>query len=149
MKIDNIEPKLQVLNYDKKMVLLRLIEVDKVDKKSYLRTLMMIIDNELVTTNYPDTRLLIAELKLFNQGNKQNKYTAIQQKDGDTNLKLQLTNRAIYISKAEAYAIADIYHESKSGTNMMKLFEGEYKPEPSVLTSWIHEAGLLLKNRGI
>ena len=146
---DNIKPKLQVLNYDRKMVLVRAIEVDEVDNKSYLRTLMLLVENEFITTNYPDTKLLLSELKLFNQGNKQNKYTSLEQKDGDINLKLKLSDSVIYISKVEAHAITEIYHESKVGTSMKKLFDGEYRPELSVLTSWIHEAGLLFKNRGI
>jgi len=77
---------------DKKISFLRAKEYVKKDNKSYLRSMLIIVDDELVTTNFADTVVLLAEIQKFERGNKQNTYTKVETHNGDVNLKLNLTN---------------------------------------------------------
>ena len=115
-------------------MLLRAKEEDFLEKKSYLRTILFMINNEIITTNYADTRLLLSEFKLFDRGNKQNKYTTLEKFEGDINLKIKLTNSTIYISKAEALTIVEMYNESKLGISMNRIIEKEYRFSAEELT---------------
>jgi len=142
---ENVELKPITLVNAKKIVLFRAKELDITNKKSYVRSLLFMVGNELITTNYPDTKLLFAEIKLFEKGNKQNSFTTLEKFEGDTNLKLKLTNGHIYISKAEALTISEIYHESKQGVNLQRLLEAELKFSPELLTQLLHESGFLDK----
>ncbi len=119
---------------DKPIMLLRAKEEDFLEKKSYLRTILFMINNEIITTNYADTRLLLSEFKLFDRGNKQNKYTTLEKFEGDINLKIKLTNSTIYISKAEALTIVEMYNESKLGISMNRIIEKEYRFSAEELT---------------
>lgn len=140
---NNIKLNAFALVNDKNFMLIRAKEQDESNSKSYVRCLLLMVGNELITTNYADTRLLLSEIKLFEKGNKQNKYTTIERKDGDINLKLKLMNSHIYISKAEAMAITDIYNESKVGISMSRMLEYELKFTPETLTRELNRAKLL------
>jgi len=142
---ENVTLEVIALIRDKNIALIRAKELDAVKKKSYARSLLIMINNELITTNYADTKLLLAELKLFNRGNKQNKFTTIETKDGDINLKLKLSNSHIYISKAEAFTISGIYEESKIGISVQRLIVEELKFTAGSLTSYLHSSKLLDK----
>jgi len=130
---------------DKNIWLIRAKELDIVNDKSYVRSLLIMVENELITTNYADTRLFLAEIKLFDRGNKQNKYTTLEKFEGDINLKLHLSNGHTYISKAEAHTISDIYHDSKSGVNMARILEFELIYTAETLTRLLHKSKLLDK----
>ncbi len=142
---ENVELKPIILVNAKNIVLFRAKELDIINKKSYVRSLLFMVGNELITTNYPDTKLLFAEIKLFEKGNKQNSFTTLEKFEGDTNLKLKLTNGHIYISKAEALAITEMYHESKQGINLQRLHEAELKFSPELLTQLLYKSGFLDK----
>jgi hypothetical protein len=142
---ENVKLEAIVLIYDKKIVLIRAKELDIGNKKNYARSLLIMIKDELITTNYADTKLLLSELKLFDRGNKQNKFTTLEKKDGDINLKLTLSNSHIYISKAEALTICGIYEESKIGISIQRLMVKELKFTADSLTSYLHESKLLDK----
>ena len=115
------------LNRDKKIFLIRGFVYDYDNKKRYLHSLLILINKTFVTQNYADTKLIIAELKLFEKGNKQNKYTQLVRKDGDINLKISLgkTNN-VYISKAEALAITSIFTESLYGFSLQRIISEEH-----------------------
>jgi len=128
---------------DKFIVLVRAKEYDEENKKNYVRSLLLMIKDELITTNYSDTKLLLAEIKLFDKGNKQNKFTSLEKINGDINLKLQLSDDYIYISKAEAFTISGIYEESKIGVSMQRIIESELKFTPEILAKLLHDNKLL------
>ena len=142
---ENVDLKPIAMIHKKQIFLFRAKELDATNKKSYVRSLLLMVGNELITTNYADTKLLLAELKLFEKGNKQNTFTSLEKFEGDTNLKLKLTNGHIYISKAEALTISEIYHESKQGVNLQRLLEAELKFYPELLTQMLYESGFLNK----
>ena len=142
---ENISLRAIPLILDKKIYLIRAKEDDYFSRKSYLRSLLVSVRDELVTTNYADTRLLLSEIKLFDKGNKQNKFTEIVQKDGDRNLKLSLTNGHIYISKAEAMTITSIYEESKIGVSLQRLLEQEIHFTPQFIAKLLIDGNFLKK----
>jgi len=142
---ENITLEVIALIRDKQIALIRAKELDIGNKKSYARSLLIMVKDELLTTNYADTKLLLTELKLFDRGNKQNKFTTLEKKDGDINLKLNLSNSHIYISKAEALTISGIYEESKIGVSIQRLMVEELKFTAESLTSYLHHSKLLDK----
>lgn len=128
---------------DKRIVIVRIKEDDTKKNKSYLRNLFILVGNEFVTTNYSDTMQLLSEIKLFNRGNKQNKYTNLVDFQGDVNLKLKLTNDHIHISRAEAMSITDIMKDAKSGLTMTRVFDNEYPFSAELITTHLIKSGLL------
>jgi len=140
---ENITLSVIPLVYDKFIALVRAKEYDEENKKSYVRSLLIMIENELITTNYADTKLLLAELKLFDKGNAQNKFTSLEKINGDVNLKLKLSDDYIYISKAEAFTISGIYEESKIGVSMQRIIESELKFTPEILAKLLYDNKLL------
>lgn len=101
------------------------------------------VGKELVTTNLADTRQLIAELKLFEKGNQQNTFTSYETFGGNVNLKLQLHNSHIYIFKAEAENIVQVYNDLTRGKNMETLLNNEYTFTLNTLTELLGCAGFL------
>lgn len=141
--IGNIHPVSIDLVIDKRIYLIRAKEVEKYERKVYIRSLLILVGNELITTNYADTKLLLAEIKLFDKGNKQNKYTVLEKKDGDINLRLQLSEGHVYISKAEAHTISEIYRESMHGMSTQRLLESEIKFSLPELAQFLNMDGFL------
>ncbi len=137
-----------VLVHDKHIFLIRGREEDLQNKRSYVRTYLIMVGNEVVTSNYADTKLLISELKLFDKGNKQNKFTVVEKFDGDINLRLKLSKGHIYITRAEALAILDIYYDSKSGVGTQRILEFELKFTRELLVKLLSNSGLLNKRIG-
>lgn len=117
-------------------------EVVRRDKK-FISNIFVMAGNELITTNYADTRQLMTELKLFERGNKQNTFTKIEKFEGNINLKLQLYNSSIYIFKSEAETIVQAYFDLIRGINMEALADNEFKFTPDILTELLGCAGIL------
>lgn len=120
---------------DKKVFLIRGKENYEKEKKSYLRTLLVMIDNELVTSTYADTVLFFTELKLFDQGNAQNRFFSVERIQNMYNLKFEseVLKKVVYISKAEADACRQIYFDSKTGVSMARILEDEFVPDIETL----------------
>lgn len=120
---------------DKKVSLIRGKENNESEKKSYLRTLMVLVGDELVTSRYADTVLFFSELKLFDQGNAQNKFFSVEKIQNMCNLKfeLEVLKQKIYISKAEADACRQIYFDAKTGVSMARILEDEFTPDLETL----------------
>ncbi|MDQ1340641.1 MAG: hypothetical protein QG567_1799 [Campylobacterota bacterium] len=137
-----------VLVRDKQIFLIRGREEDLQNKRSYVRTYLIMVGNEVITSNYADTKLLISEIKLFDKGNKQNKFTVVEKFDGDINLRLKLSKGHIYITRAEALAILDIYYDSKSGVGTQRILEFELKFTRQLLVKLLSDSGLLDKRIG-
>jgi hypothetical protein len=143
-KPEYLEPLPNFLLRDKNIILIKIKET--IQKKSYLRNLLVFVKNELVTTNYADTCLFMEELKLFNLGNEQNKYFNLKEKNSVKNLKLELLDKThIYISKSEAAAIYKMYNESKLGLSMVYIMDYEYEFTPEMLADFLFQYKLLDK----
>jgi len=147
-KIHNISLVSIDLIIDKEIYLIRAKESVRNTNRAFIRSLMFAVRNELVTTNYADTKLLMAEIKLFEKGNQQNKYTTLEKHDRDINLRLELSEGHIYISKAEAYTISEIYRESMTGMGTQRIVEAELKFTLQELAQLLNRDGFLKQNRG-
>lgn len=115
------------------------------DKKSYLRSILIMIKDELITTNFADTVVLLAEIQKFERGNKQNFYTSLEQHDGDINLKLELTEGHIYISTVEALAIINMYKHSLQGVSLIRIIEEELMLTAEMIAGYLNEKNMLNK----
>jgi hypothetical protein len=146
-----------MINYDRESLIFELIKVinnknicivkikqEVVGRgKKFISNIFVMVGNELITTNYADTRQLITELKLFERGNKQNTFTKIEKFDGNINLKLQLYNSSIYVFKSEAETIVQVYFDLIRGINMEALADNEFKFTPDILTKLLGCTGTL------
>lgn len=139
--IGDIEIKRLQTVRNKKVTIIRGKEVDTNPNKSYLRTLMVMIGNELVASNYADSVLLYCELKLYDKGNEQNHFFAIEHKNKVCNLRLKQTfsKQNIYISKAEAEAFCNMFREAKSGVSMVRMLDEEFIPTLEELASLLDD----------
>ena len=130
---------------NKKICFIRAKEKVDADKRSYLRSILIIIGDELITTNFADTVVLLAEIQKFERGNKQNFYTSVERHDGDVNLKLKLTNGHIYISTVEALAIINMYKLSLQGVSLTRIIEEELMLTPEMIAMYLSENKMLNK----
>jgi len=132
---------------DKKISFLRAKEYVKKDNKSYLRSMLILVNNELVTTNFADTTLLLAEIKKFERGNKQNFYTSVERHNGDVNLKLELTDGHIYISTTEALAIVTMHTIALQRMSMTRMIEDELMLTAEMISGYLNENNILNKKK--
>jgi len=130
---------------NKEICFIRAKERVDVDKKNYLRSILIMVGNELITTNFADTVVLLAEIQKFEHGNKQNFYTSVERHDGDVNLKLELTNGHIYISTVEALAIINMYKHSFQGVSLIRIIEEELVLTAEMIAGYLNENKMLNK----
>jgi hypothetical protein len=130
---------------NKQICFIRAKEKVDTDKKSYLRSMLIIVGDELITTNFADTISLLAEIQKFEHGNKQNTYTSIEQHNGDTNLKLKLTDGHIYISTSEALAILNMHKYSLQGISLTRIIEDELMLSAEMIATYLHKNNMLSK----
>lgn len=81
VKMHNVSLVCIDLIIDKEIYLIRAKEAKQSENRAFIRSLMFVVKNELVTTNYADTKLLLSEIKLFERGNEQNKYTTLEKQN--------------------------------------------------------------------
>jgi len=125
------------LNRDKEIYLLRAFSIE--NKKKYLRNFAILVQNILFASNFADTVLLLEELNLFDKGDPKNKFFETTEHQKVKNLRLQINDIKIFISRSEAKAIYKIYNLSFLGYSLTRLLEAEYQFTPQNL------AQLLLK----
>jgi hypothetical protein len=137
-----------VLNNQKNIRLLRGYEEDYNNKKRYMRNIVIMIEDEFITSNIADTMLLKEELNLFEKGDDQNKFFKITTRTVDKkimiSLKLTLTNKKdIFISKSEAKAICKLFDMSLQGYSFARLLEFETKQTAQTWTLALEYYGYL------
>ena len=86
--MDYLTPKLIVLNLDKRIFLLNILEEDNRAKKKYIRSQLIAVNSQILTFGFSDTLHFMEELALFDAGNDQNKYFTISDYQNTKNLKL-------------------------------------------------------------
>jgi len=119
-----------VLNQDKNIKLLRGFEQDINSNKRYMRNIVIMINDEFVTSNIADSMLLKEELALFNQGDVQNKYLSpssriVSEEKVNSLLLILSDNKKIHISKSEARAMVSLWNMSMQGYSFSRLLEFE------------------------
>lgn len=146
------EPTVVALNNHMEIGILRGFEIDVKNNKKYMRNVLFMVGNEVITDNFADTILLKEELKLFDKGDEQNTFFKVVQRELNskkvTSLELSLDDgKKIYISKSEAKAIVDIWNMSMQGYSFARILEYENMQTLESWTDIIHQSGLLKLGR--
>ncbi len=123
--MDYLTPKLIVLNLDKRIFLLNILEEDNRAKKKYIRTQLIVVNSQILTFGFSDTVHFMEELALFDAGNDQNKYFTISEHQNTKNLKLKNVRSNIFISKSEAKSIYRLFNLSLNGYSLSTVLENE------------------------
>ena len=127
-----------ILNNDKNIKLLRGFELDDSAKKKYMRNVVIMVEDEFITSNMADTMIFKEELSLFNFGDKQNKYLfpssrKIEQENTNS-LDLQLSDgKVIHITRSEAKAMTGLWNMALQGYSFARLLEFE---KDQTLETW-------------
>ena len=119
----NVEKK--SLNDDLDINLLRIFEVDPVEKKRYIRSFGILINKTLFAMNVKETETFITELSLFERGDKNNNYFNIVSKDSVISLKLISENINIYITKSQAKSMIEYFNKLNKSYNLSYAYEHE------------------------
>ena len=126
------------LNNDKHIKLLRGFEVDKKAKQKYMRNVVVMVEDEFITSNMADSMIFKEELVLFNLGDKQNKYlfpssrTIEQKKANSLDLKLR-DGKVIHITRSEARAMIELWKMAFKTYTFSRLLEFE---KEQTLETW-------------
>ncbi len=115
------------LNFDKQIYLIRAFEEDLASQKKYIRNAAVLVENELLTSTFTDTVHFFEELNLFDLGNDQNKYVSVVTHNNAKNLKLEIEDANIYLSKSEAKAMYKLYNLAFTGYSLSRVLEFEHR----------------------
>ena len=121
--IDYLTSRLVILNLDKRIFLLNVLQEDNRAKKKYIRSQLIAVNNQILTFGFSDTVHFMEELALFDAGNDQNKYFTISEHQNTKNLKLKNVRSNIFISKSEAKAICRLFKLSLNGYSLSTVLE--------------------------
>lgn len=134
------------LNLDKEIYLLHIFEENYNLNKKFIRSELVLIENEIFTSTFSDTVHFMEELNLFDTGNNQNKYLDITEYKNTKNLKLKTNeDKNIFISKSEAKAIYKLFNMAFQGYSVATVLEKEFRVTPQILTKLLHDNNLLNK----
>lgn len=132
------------LNLDKQIYLLHVFQENYNLNKKFIRSELVLIENEIFTSTFADTVHFMEELNLFDTGNNQNKYLDITEYKNTKNLKLKTnTDKNIFISKSEAKAIYKLFNMAFQGYSVATVLEKEFRVTPQILTKLLHDNNLL------
>ena len=123
--MDYLTPKLIVLNLDKRIFLLNILEEDNRAKKKYIRSQLIVVNSQILTLGFSDTIHFMEELALFDAGNDQNRYFTISEYQNTKNLKIKNIRNNIFISKSESKAISKLFNLSLIGYSLSTVLESE------------------------
>lgn len=126
------------LNNDKHIKLLRGFEVDDSAKKKFMRNVVIMVEDEFITSNMADTMIFKEELALFNFGDKQNKYlfpsSRTIEQENTNSLDLTLSDgKVIHITRSEAKAMIGLWNMALQGYSFARLLEFE---KEQTLETW-------------
>ena len=128
---------------DKNISLVRGFNLDYEANKKYMKTALIIVGDEIITSNFSDTVHFCEELNLYDTGNDQNKYLDVTEYKSTKNLRLKLENETVYITKSECKAIYKLFNSSLSGYSLASALEFEYDFTPETLTRALNDFGYL------
>ncbi len=128
---------------DKGISLIRGFEIDFKEDKKFMKTALILVGDEIVSSNFSDTVHFMEELNLYDFGNDQNKYLDITEFKNTKNLRLKLENETVYITKSECKAIYKLFNCSLAGYSLANVLEFEYNFTPETLTRALNDYGYL------
>ena len=121
--MDCLIPKLIVLNLDKRIFLLNVLQEDNRAKKKYIRSQLIAVNSQILTFGFSDTLHFMEELALFDAGSDQNRYFTISEHQNTKNLKIKNIRSNIFISKSEAKAMCRLFNLSLNGYSLSTVLE--------------------------
>ena len=121
--IDCLIPKLIILNLDKRIFLLNVLQEDNRAKKKYIRSQLIAVNSQILTLGFSDTLHFMEELALFDAGNDQKRYITISEHQNTKNMKIKNIRSNIFISKSEAKAICRLFNLSLNGYSLSTVLE--------------------------
>ncbi len=121
--MDCLIPKLIVLNLDKRIFLLNVLQEDNSAKKKYIRSQLIAVNSQILTFGFSDTLHFMEELALFDAGSDQNRYFTISEHQNTKNLKIKNIRSNIFISKSEAKAMCRLFNLSLNGYSLSTVLE--------------------------
>lgn len=140
-----------ILNHDKDIKLLRGFEIDEKSNNRYMRNVVIMIENEFVTSMTADTLILQEELAMFNIGDSQNKYfypiSRTINKEVLHSLEFTFDDgRKIYITKSQARAMVKLWNMSLQKYSFARLLEFEQEQSLETWTIALERNGYLLED---
>ena len=142
--MDYLTPKLIILNLDKRIFLLNILEEDNKAKKKYIRTQLIVVNSQILTLGFSDTVHFMEELALFDAGNDQNKYFTISEHQNTKNLKLKNVKNDIFISKTEAKSIYKLFNMALSGYTLSTVLENEVIFSAEDIETFLNKNGVYI-----
>ena len=121
--MDCLIPKLIVLNLDKRIFLLNVLQEDNSAKKKYIRSQLIAVNSQILTFGFSDTLHFMEELALFDAGSDQNRYFTISEHQNTKNLKIKNIRSNIFISKSEAKAMCRLFNLSLNCYSLSTVLE--------------------------
>ena len=121
--MDCLIPKLIVLNLNKRIFLLNVLQEDNSAKKKYIRSQLIAVNSQILTFGFSDTLHFMEELALFDAGSDQNRYFTISEHQNTKNLKIKNIRSNIFISKSEAKAMCRLFNLSLNGYSLSTVLE--------------------------
>ena len=121
--MDCLIPKLIVLNLDKRIFLLNVLQEDNSAKKKYIRSQLIAVNSQILTFGFSDTLHFMEELALFDAGSDQNRYFTISEHQNTKNLKIKNIRNNIFISKSESKAMCRLFNLSLNGYSLSTVLE--------------------------
>ena len=121
--IDYLTSRLVILNLDKRIFLLNVLQEDNRAKKKYIRSQLIAVNSQILTFGFSDTLHFMEELALFDAGNDQNRYFTISEHQNTKNLKIKNIRNNIFISKSESKAMCRLFNLSLNGYSLSTVLE--------------------------
>ena len=142
--MDYLVPKLIILNLDKRIFLLNILEEDNRAKKKYIRSQLIAVNNQILTFGFSDTVHFMEELALFDAGNDQNKYFTISEHQNTKNLKIKNIRSNIFISKSAAKAMCRLFNLSLNGYSLSTVLENEVIFSSENIETFLNKNGVYI-----
>ena len=121
--IDYLTSRLVILNLDKRIFLLNVLQEDNRAKKKYIRSQLIAVNSQILTFGFSDTLHFMEELALFDAGSDQNRYFTISEHQNTKNLKIKNIRNNIFISKSESKAMCRLFNLSLNGYSLSTVLE--------------------------
>ena len=130
------------LNLNKEIYLIHIYKNDEKNRKSVINELIF-VKNQILTSTYLDTCQFFAELSLYDTRPGQNEYFTFSDKQNVKNLKLSKVKENIYVTKAEAKAMNDIYKLTYNRNGVIDSSATEFRFSHQSLTKLLRKINFL------
>ena len=142
--IDYLTSRLVILNLDKRIFLLNILEEDNRAKKKYIRSQLIAVNNQILTFGFSDTVHFMEELALFDAGNDQNRYFTISEYQNTKNLKIKNIRNNIFISKSESKAMCRLFNLSLNCYSLSTVLENEVIFSSENIETFLNKNGVYI-----